>query len=99
MPEPTIDGTPIDEIIGTNSDGCYYRLGTGKVTTKDGLKRFTIFVEYRYGDSYDQMSLEEIDVDAIDETDARIIGELAIQRDYEDGGKIKLVEERIGWYL
>lgn len=49
----------------------------------------------RRGDAF----VEEIDVDAATDLHAREIAALALARDYEPGGRIVAVEERIGWYL
>lgn len=49
----------------------------------------------REGDAY----LEEIDVDAATPRHAREVATAALAADYEPGGRIVAVEERIGLYL
>ena len=64
------------------------------------LKRFTAFVRFTYEDRAETWSsIEEIDVNAEDESDAWIIAGQALVNDYEDGGQIVRCEERFGWYL
>lgn len=89
MAEKTIDGTPIDDIIMIGDMGCYRRI---EVSNPDKLERYTVYVKYAYG--RDDYEIEEIDVDAHDMTDARIVAELALLRDYEPGGKIHRVIHR-----
>lgn len=63
----------------------------------EGLRRYTAFV--RYGPADADYAIEEIDVDARTEGDAREVAEAARDLHYEDGGVIVAVEERFGWYL
>ena len=63
------------------------------------LRRYTAFIRYNWGDGDDNSSIEEIDIDARDDTDARVIASAALAQDYEPGGRIIRVDERIGWYL
>jgi len=110
--EPKIDGIPICEIIeiGTSPEindpgGCYQRIG--RISTSERRKRFTIFVGFgtptvtiEHGvETFDWPGIEEIDVNAVDDTDAFIIAELALHWHYEPGGKIIAATERWGMYF
>lgn len=57
------------------------------------LRRFTIYIRFP-GDE-----VEEVDVDAIDNNDAREIGAYVVARDYIAGGRIIGAVERFGLYL
>jgi hypothetical protein len=104
--EATIDGRPISEIITMGQDAYEY-IDKPSAAYVSRLKRFTAFVGY---DPYDPgdgengprihwRSIEEIDVNAQDETEARIIAELALMWHYDEGGHIAAVEERFGLYF
>jgi hypothetical protein len=107
MTEPTIDGRPIGEIIQTADGGAYEFIDKVSEAYIKRLKRFTCFVGYQPYDPGDPEngpriewgSIEEIDVNAQDDAEARIIGDLALQWHYEEGGTILAVEERVGWYM
>lgn len=64
-----------------------------------GLRRFTAFVHFRFAPGHDGLDIEEIDVDARNRSEARAIAQVALDRDYEPGGRIARVTERIGLYL
>lgn len=72
-----------------------YRL-VGEHAAWETLRRYTAFVRYSV---YGLDSIEEIDVDAGSEDEARRVAEAALARDYEPGGSIAGLEERFGWYL
>jgi hypothetical protein len=100
-PGGDVDGVEIDDIIAM-TDGVYHR--RERVSPNERRERYTCFVQYCYdpGDPENgpalYMYVEEIDVDAIDSTDARIIATLALERDYEPGGKIiETVQRQRGW--
>lgn len=83
MGEPRIDGNPIGDIINVHfPSGAYRRIGVAE----DKLERFVVDVLF-YGDT-----MEELDIDATDSTDARIIAELALMLHYEAGGEIKSIQ-------
>lgn len=71
-----------------------YRFGV----ERDELRRFTAFVRFDF-DEGDEYAIEEIDVDARDENEARDVARRALDVDYEPDGVIVRVEERFGWYL
>ena len=50
------------------------------------------------GDEY-VGTIEEVDVDASDSSDARIIAEVALRLYYQDGWRVIHVEERFGLYF
>lgn len=85
----------------SDNSGAYQRVEKGLRP----LKRFTAFVRYVYGapeighPDEEWSSIEEIDVNAEDESDAWIVAGQALVNDYEPGGHIVRVEERIGWYM
>jgi len=64
-------------------------------------KRYTADVKYVWDDAIgpDDYTIEEIDVNAVSEEQARRITEAALAKDYEPGGKIVRIQERFGWYL
>lgn len=80
-----------DNLVIDSSSGAY----RFSVET-EGLRRYTAWVKFSI-DGFDE--IEEIDVDARDEGEARDVASRAIESDYEDGGVIQRVEERFGWYL
>jgi hypothetical protein len=89
-----IDGTPIDDII-ERTWGAYCRreqCSPGRMHN-----RYTAYIKFVYPEG--DYSIEEIDVDAVDATDARVIASLAMLRDYMEGGEIIKVEERFGLYM
>lgn len=58
---------------------------------------FTAYIRYE-GDATSGTFYEEIDVLARDASDAQIIAECAMQRDYIEGGKVHdVVERERGW--
>lgn len=60
------------------------------------LERYTVVIRYAYVGGH--TCYEEIDVDARDASDAQIIGEMALRRDYEPGGKIHdVIHRQKGW--
>jgi len=81
MPEvPDIDGVPIDQIIKMGDlefGGCYMRAEATSEREFKSRRKFTAFVFFQSG------GLEELDIMATDETDARIIAALALQWHYE----------------
>lgn len=85
------DGLVIDSTSGA------YRFGVEKTE----LRRFTVFVKFTIDadESDGFVEIEEIDVDATDEIQARDVAGRALEADYESGGSIYRVEERFGWYL
>lgn len=83
--EATIDGTPIADIIGTALEsGAYRRLGVNP----DTLERYVAYVTFN---DHGLDDIEELDIDATDPTDARIIAELALLWHYDPNGKIKRI--------
>lgn len=103
-PGGDIDGIDLDEII-TMTDGVYHR--RERTSASETRKRFTCYVGYgpydpgdgENGPRIEWVSIEEIDVDAIDATDARVVGDLALLKDYEPDGQIFQVSERHGLYF
>ena len=86
----------------SDASGAYERVEKGLRP----LRRYTVFVRFTYEDDESTdgsierwSSIEEIDVNAEDESDAWIIAGQALVDDYEEGGHIVRAEERIGWYL
>ena len=80
----------------SDNSGAYQRVEKGLRP----LKRFTAFVRFTYNDGPEiWSSIEEIDVNAEDNSDAWIVAGQALVNDYEDGGRIVKVEERFGWYM
>ena len=97
--EPKIDGRPICEIIQTGKNGYEY-IDKASVAYMDRCKPWTAYIGY---DPYDPgdpengpriefRSIEEIDVWAQDEAEARIITELAMMWHYEPGGTIIVIQ-------
>jgi hypothetical protein len=78
----TIDGTPIEEVIRIGEGGAYERIGI----LPEKRERYVLYC------SYDGEVCEEIDVNATDAADARIIGSLAILWHYDEGVKIASVK-------
>jgi hypothetical protein len=64
-------------------------------------KRYTAFVKFVWPDAEgpDDYTLEEIDINARSEPQAFRVAEAALAKDYEPGGKIIRMTERIGWYM
>lgn len=60
---------------------------------REGLRRFTAFVRYCEEGGGSQ-AIEEIDVDARGEGEARDVASRAVEADYEPDGVIVRVEER-----
>lgn len=109
--EPTIDGVPICEIIElgiskeVSNEPAYQRIE--RTSLVEVRKRFTVFVGFGEPTrTYDSQgietiewpSIEEIDVNAVDDTEAFILAELALAWHYEPGGKIIAATERWGMY-
>ena len=100
--DDNIDGVAIDDII-TIDNNAWRRVGESEMA----LNRYTVYIAFPIGGANEldddalhrgNCEVEEIDVDARDETDARIIADLVRIRDYVDGGRIVHVEERFGLY-
>ena len=109
--ETTVDGVPICEIIElgvskeVSKEPAYQRID--RISTSERRKCYTVFVGFGEPQtSYDSqgietiewMSIEEIDVNAIDDTEAFIIASLALQWHYEPGGQMIAATERWGMY-
>lgn len=60
------------------------------------LKRYVARVVWTFGNVVER---EEIDVDAIDEYQARRQVESILDDEYEARGKIESITRHIGWYL
>jgi hypothetical protein len=88
LPYSIVDGLVIDRESGA------FRFSV----ETEGLRRYTAYVRYTYG-AEGEYSIEEIDVDARNEGDARDVARRALESQYEDGGVIVACEERFGWYL
>lgn len=91
MPDAVSTGHDIRDNLVIDRDSGAYRF----TVERDGLRRYTAFV--RFGE--DEYAIEEIDVDARSEGEARDVARRALDADYEEGGVIFRVEERFGWYL
>ncbi len=63
----------------------------------DGQRRYTAFLQYTFGDDYKE--IEEIDLNAVSEGAARAEAEREAERNYQPGGVIVAVEERVGFYF
>jgi hypothetical protein len=74
--------------------GMYFDLALNKAAS-ERANVFTVFVNYKFGPGPDDFSTEEIDVIAATVTHAKDIAKAALARDYEPGGKIVHVEERV----
>jgi hypothetical protein len=72
--------------------GVYYDAGASPRLEGDF---WTMFVRFDYGTHPDNFSTEEIDVEAHTEHAAREVCKAALERDYEPGGYIQLVEHRV----
>jgi hypothetical protein len=57
------------------------------------MRRYTAFAEFT-GDT-----IEEIDLDATSAADAEALARELLERDYQPGGEIVAVEERVGLYM
>ena len=57
------------------------------------MPRYTGYIRFN------RIDVEEIDVDAATEAEARRMIEAELQSDYEPGGRIERVVERFGLYL
>jgi hypothetical protein len=69
--------------------------GAGVTASGQRLQRYTAFIAF----APDGEPSEEIDVDAVDERDARRLAQVALDRDYEPGGTIvRVVGPREGMY-
>jgi hypothetical protein len=86
--EPTVDGVPIKDIIKLE-EWAYCRAEATSESELKARKSYTCFVMFQ------QDGVEEIDVMATDESDARIICGLAQRLHYEPGGQIVEVRENI----
>lgn len=92
--------------LTTTEEGVYEREDQW---SRKAPSRFTVFVLFPFDPAAAALdvdalgtvdgSVEEIDVNASDQDDARAIATAALEKDYEPGGRIVNVEERIGWYL
>lgn len=99
-PGGDVDGVDLDDLIDIK-DGVYHR--RERTSLNERRKRFTCFAgwgphdpgDVENGPRIEWACIEEIDVDAVDETDARVICDLVLIRDYEPDGHIFHVEERI----
>ena len=94
MPEATVDGVPIDDLIKIENHA-WCRME--RTSDREVRERFTVYVQFTYDypeEDKTVFSYEEIDIDAVDETDARTIADLVLLRDYEEGGKIYRVVHR-----
>lgn len=59
------------------------------------LNRYTVFVRFGEGDL---ACIEEVDVDVRDDTDARVLASVVLERDYEAGGVIvEVMRREKGW--
>jgi hypothetical protein len=85
-------------ILGRSEDqltrGMYVDLALNKIAAEKA-EVYTVFVNYKYGPGPDQFSTEEIDVIAATRGHAEAIALAALKRDYEPGGKIVHIEERV----
>jgi hypothetical protein len=57
------------------------------------MNRYTAYARFEHGD------IEEIDVDAASEEEARSKAQTELERDYLPGGQIVRVVERVGLYF
>jgi hypothetical protein len=73
------------------NEGVYQKAGTFSTN----LKRFTCYI------TYDGEVTEEIDVNAVDRTEARAICKKALELDYDPGCKCGEIVERVAgiWYM
>ena len=60
----------------------------------DELERYTVFVRFTYSPEPGDYVIEEIDVDAPSERDARAVARAALDAHYEPGGRIQDVVHR-----
>jgi len=82
-------------ILGRHEhQGMYCDLALNKVAA-ERANVFTVFVNYKFGEGEDDFSTEELDVIAATSNHAKQIAEKALARDYEPGGKIVHIEERV----
>ncbi len=92
-----------------DASGAYERVERSRRWSASKLRRFTVYAFFADDpasgaldvDALDGVpgAIEEIDVNATDEDDAREIAAAALARDYDPGGRILGAEERFGWYL
>jgi len=86
---PKIDGVPIDQIIKIGEEGRYMRAEAVSERELKARRPWTAFVGFdKDPEDGRYMAIEEIDIMATDETDARTITELALTWHYDSGGTI-----------
>lgn len=87
--------------------GAYFIAGS------NGDKRFTVYAYFPFDKAALALdddalmtdaragggSVEEVDVNALNETEARTIAQEALKQDYVGGSRILACEERVGWYM
>jgi len=93
---------PESDVIKLIEGGLYARIETCSPQEAKNRKTWTCFVGYDPhegavidGEQQHWGCIEEIDVSAVDETEARIICEEALRCHYEPGGQIIQVRENI----
>ena len=83
------------ELARDSSSGAYRR---AERSSNYPERYYTAFIRFDWGEGNDDYAVEEIDVLARDDSDARVIASAAMQQDYEPGGRIRQVIEREkGW--